>query len=197
MPTKKSTTKQRTKKSSVKKVSLARKLFKTHWRVFIVAAVLCIIAVIGAVSVLLWFIQTSSIGVQGSLPISQWSLATLLWFLFNLVLWELLFVGLPSAIIFGGGGYLWWNSLSPKDKQELKGAGNGGKGDSGNAFEFFFFIAYVIYILVDGNFHTPFGSLPYSYWVYAALWTMFWILILVGIPAGVIGLAYVCYYKKS
>ncbi len=40
-----------------------------------------------------------------------------------LSLWELLFVGLPVALIFGVGGYLWWRSLPEDVKDEFKCAG--------------------------------------------------------------------------
>jgi hypothetical protein len=63
------------------------------------------------------------------------------------------------------------------------------KGDSG-AFNLFFFIAYCIYMAIEGNYYTPFGTYPYSYWLFACLKLVLWFLIIAGIIAGIVGLVF-------
>jgi len=172
-----------------------RLLLKNHWKALIAVIIAGVIAFTGAIMVFVWFVQTSNIA---SLTISELSVASALWFIINLILWELLFVGLPSLIIFGLGGFLWWSGLSPKDKKDLKSKDKKSHSRSGgDAFEFLMFIAFIIYLLADGTFFTPFGDLPISYWLFSCLWSFIWLLILVGIPLGLVGLIYLARWCKK
>lgn len=151
--------------------------------------------------VLIRFVETSDIGLQGTATFDQWSLAWVVGFLIMLILWELLFVGLPAGLFYGVGGYLWWHRLPEEEKQEFKGREEDAKSHhakNAGGCSFFMFIAYCIYIAIEGNFFTPFGNLPYSYWLYTYLWTILWLLIIVGIPMVIIGIVYYkVWYKKS
>ena len=147
-------------------------------------------------------IQTSPIGNYGTATIDQWSLDWVVRFSIVLILWELLFVGLPALIVFGIGGYLWWQQLSTDEKASCKkhddkkhrarnyGGGGGGCG-------LFFFIAYCIVVAVDGNYFTAFGTLSYSYWIFSYLVMLGWLLVIFGIPIAVAGLAYLRYWLNQ
>ncbi|MFA5406286.1 MAG: hypothetical protein WC307_02925 [Candidatus Nanoarchaeia archaeon] len=170
-----------------------KKLIKQYWKVFFAAIIVVVIAVIGAVSVFVWHIQTSDIGLQGAATISEWSMISALSFIISLLLWELLFVGLPAIIILCGGGYLWWNNLSFKQQREFKKEQRTQRGHharKGGAGGFVTFIAFIIYLAIEGNLATPFGDLPYSYWVFAYLSSIAWLLIIAGIPGVIISLLY-------
>ena len=80
---------------------------------------ICII--IGLFLVLIWFINTSTIGGQGTWHVGDWTLNYVIGFMILLCLWELLFVGVPTALFFGVGGYLWWRRLPEEKKQEYRG----------------------------------------------------------------------------
>ena len=163
---------------------------KEHWKAFILAIAAVIVLSIVAVSVLIRYIQTSPIGNHGTATFDQWSLYWIVGFSLQLILWELLFVGLPAGLFFGLGGYLWWHRYPADEKRWFKerekkdhktrNAG-GGAGP-------FLFIAYCIYIAIDGNYYAPFGSQPYSYWVYSYLLMIGWLLIIIGIPGAIAGL---------
>jgi len=56
----------------------------------------------------------------------------------------------------------------------------------GGGFSFLLFIGVCIYVFVDGNWLTPFGSLSFSYFIYAWLTVFVWCLIIVGIIAAII-----------
>jgi hypothetical protein len=103
--------------------------------------------------------------------------------------WELLFVGLPAAIFFCVGGYIWWKRLPEEEKAIYKARDKkhtakktGGGGGGG----IFMFIAYIIYMGIQGYYYAPFGSQPYSFWIYSFFYTIMWILIVLGIPACII-----------
>lgn len=171
-----------------------RVLLRDHWRVFTLAFILGVIAVIGAVYVLVWHVNGFGFN---SIFIGDLSMASVLWFVFTLILWELLFVGLPSIIIFGVGGYLWWSNLSGSDMRVFKSDKVKSRTrEGGDAFSFFMFVAYIIYLLADGSFFTPFGDRPLSYWLLAYVWAFIWGLVLLGVPMSIVGLIYYFKFNK-
>jgi len=180
-----------------------KKTIKNHLTAFIVIIIAGVCIVTGAVLVLFWFIETSPIGLQGTATLDQWSLDWIVGFYILLILWELLFVGVPTGLFFGVGGYIFWSKLPDEEKQEHKArdkkeshkkryAGGSGGGS------FFMFIAYCIYMGIQGNYYAPFGSQPYSYWVYSWFLTIMWILIIFGIPICIILLiVYLTVWRKK
>lgn len=176
---------------------------KKNWKLIAVAFVACVILFIVALLVLILYINTSPIGGMGTWTLNDWTLNYIVGFMIQIILWELLFVGLPAGIFFGVGGYLWWSRLSEEDKQEYKAREKKNKhrkrnaGGSGGG-SFFMFIAYCIYIATQGKYDTPFGNESYSYWVFAGFYTFMWLLIIFGIPIAVILLiVYLTYWRKK
>ena len=168
-----------------------KKKIKEHIPLFIVVIIAGVFAFIGALVVIIWFIETSPIGAQGTALIGDWSLNWIVGFFILIILWELLFVGLPAGLFFGVGGYIWWKRLPDEEKAEFKArekknkhrkrnAGGGGGGG------FLMFIAYCIYMGVQGSYYAPFSSQPYSYWVYGMFYTLMWLFIIIGIPICII-----------
>ena len=169
-----------------------------HWKTLILCSVVILGLSIIAVYVLIWQIQTSPIGNYRTATIDQWSLEWIVRFIIMLILWELLFVGVPAVLIFGLGGYLWWQHLPSDERAEIKEQHqNHKKSRDVGGCGIFLFIAYCIYIAIDGNYFTPFGRKPYSYWVYSYLLTIGWVLIIVGIPMAIVGLISLRYWLNK
>ena len=168
-----------------------KKKIKEHWKTFAIAIIACICLFIVALLVLIWYINTSPIGGMGTWTFDQWTLNNIVGFIIQIVLWELLFVGVPAGLFFGVGGYIWWNRLPDEEKAEYKAREKtkkhrkrnaGGSGGGG----FFMFIAYCIYIGIQGKYDTIFGDESYSYWVFSWFYTLMWLVIIFGIPIGII-----------
>lgn len=160
---------------------------------------MCIAAAAGLIAVFMWYSQSSLIGLQGTATIGQWSLAWVVEFVFFLILWEILIVGLPFLAIGGIGFLVWWTHLPEEEKQELKSYDKGHKKDttkkaSGGTLAIN--IAYLIYIAIQGNYGTPFGDLPWSYWAYSYILTILWLALIAGVPIAIGGILYVKYAKK-
>ena len=172
---------------------------KKHWKFLILCVAAIVILFIIAINVLIWHIQTSPIGNYGTATFDQWSLDWIVRFIIVLILWELLFVGLPAALFFGLGGYLWWQRLPADEKKGFKDQEkrSHNKRNTGGGFGLLLFIAYCIYIAIDGNYYTAFGSQPYSYWLYSYFLMIGWLMIIFGIPMAVAGLLYLRYWLKK
>lgn len=174
---------------------------KQYFKIFAICIIAVIVCAIGALLVLVWFIETSTLGGQGEWTFNNWTLNYVVGFMILIILWELLLVAVPAALFFGLGGYLWWKKLPDEEKQVFKGREKkeGKKyqhpknaGGSGG-FSLFMFIAYCIVIAIDGNYNTRFGLLDYSYFIYAWFFTFMWLLIIFGIPVAIILL--IVYFK--
>ena len=163
-----------------------KKHFKENKWLIIVIIIAVASIITGAFLVLFWFMETSPIGLLGEATFDQWNLDWVVGFIILIILWELLFVGVPTVIFIVVVGYIWWNRLSDEDKAEFKARdkkkhrarNTGGEG----GFGFVMFIAYCILHGVKGTYYASFGSQPYSYWVYTWFETFMWIAIVIGVP---------------
>ena len=187
-----------------------KKTIKNHLTAFIVAIIAGVFVVIGGILVLFWFINTSPIGLQGQATFDQWRLDWVVGFMILLILWELLFVGISTGVFFGVGVYIYWSRLPEEERQEYKAREKKNKhrkrnAGGGGGFSFFVFIAYCIYMGIQQSaaygsmYLAPFGSQPYSYWVYSWFLTIMWIFIIFGVPICIILLIvyFTVWRKKS
>lgn len=168
-----------------------KKKIKEHWKAFaiLIAAGVCLVA--WAIAVFFWFMYITPIGANGTLTIDLWTLEMVLLFMIFSFLFELLFVGVPAALFFGVGGYIWWRRLPAEEKQEFKDrekkkthkARNAGGGGGGG---FFMFIVYYVYMVVIGFYNVPFGNQPYIFWIIHCFLALMWMLIVLGGPALII-----------
>ena len=176
------------------------KKLREHWKALAVCITAGIIAMIGALLVLIWFISASPIGAQGSATFDQWNLDWVVGFIILITLWELLFVGAPCALFFGLGGYLWWRRLPEEEKQEFKDREKkekahrkekyGGSGGGG----LLVFIGYCLYHGIEETYYETFGTYPYTYWLSTWFLTIMWFFIVLGIPALIIVI--ILYFTK-
>jgi len=183
-----------------------KQLWKRIWSEFRIPLLVVILAgicaIIGGLLVLFWFIRITPLGYYGTATIGLWRMNWVVGFMILLILFELLFVGVPAGLFFGLGGYLWWRNLTLEKKQffkdrEKKKTHRKQEYGGGGGFGFFMFIFYCIYLAFDSHYNAPFGSEPYTYWVYAWFLTIMWLLIYVGIPAAIILLiVYFTYWRK-
>jgi hypothetical protein len=177
-----------------------KKQIKEFWKIFAVVVVAVICIIIGVFLVLIWFINTSTIGGQGNWHIGDWTLNYVVGFMILLTLWELLFVGVPTALFFGVGGYLWWRRLPEEKKQEYRTrekkekAHKKEKYGGGGGGSIFMLIAYCIYHAVMGTYNAQFGWYSYTYWLYSFFYLIAWMLIVLGGP--IIIILIIVYFVK-
>jgi hypothetical protein len=175
-----------------------------HWLAALIFILAFVGAVIGFFYVLLTFITNSEVGGYGTWNIGQFSVGTAILWILLLILWEFLLIFLPfigfCCILVA---IYWFVILSDEDKEEIKARDRKEKdkkkqrrqGESGGASALFT-IAFLIVVFVQGQWLTPFGSLPYTYWIMAWLTGFIWVCIVFGIPLAIIIIIYLVYRSK-
>jgi hypothetical protein len=160
-----------------------KKFLRKHWNMLVVFVVGAILASIGAVLVFLWFLGDAQS--TGLVPrtLDLWTMGYMVTFLLHLILWEVLFIGIP-VIIAAVAGWLWWRRLPDEEKKEYHFFGTRSRATSGGggAIELLVFIAFCIKILTDGNWDVAFAAWTFDYLVYSYLSALIWVLVIFGIP---------------
>ncbi|MFX1575006.1 MAG: HMG-box domain-containing protein [Promethearchaeota archaeon] len=176
------------------------KKIREHRYAFIALIIAAVCAITGVLLTLFWVIEENPFVNPRTGTFNDWTLNYVVGFIILTILWELLFVGVPSGLFFGLGGYLWWRRLPEEEKEEFKTREKKEKerkgvkrGGGGGGFGIVMFIAYCIYIGIDGYYNKTFGSRPFTYWIYSWFLTLMWMVIVLGIPAAIILL--IVYFK--
>lgn len=167
-------------------------VIQKHWKAGTLFIILGIVAVVGAILTLFFHIDFSNIGNGGQWTIGEFSIKDIIFWFLWLILWEVLFVVIPAAIVIGGLGYYWWSNLDEKEKDQFKQREKKEKKSeaASGVFGFFIFIAFLILTIIGGTFDTPIGTIPYVYWIEVWLWSAFWVLLIIGLPALIGGILY-------
>jgi hypothetical protein len=160
-----------------------RGFMRKHWAAVCILVMAVALAFIGAVYVFVWFVGNaqSSGMVPGTLGL--WTMTNLVTFILYTVLWELLLVGLPIAIV-AAVGWLWWKRLP---EEEWKGDRFGGRKRSagGGGVSLLFFIAFCVKVFIDGKWNVPIATFTLNYVVGSMITILVWSLIIFGIPIAI------------
>lgn len=175
-----------------------KNLVVRYWYFVLIFGLIIIGGIIGFILTLDWYIDTSTIGGQGTWTFDQFSMGTAIEWVIFLFLWILLIDVLPTLAVAGIiVAIIWFAVFPPELKEEIKlrfkkdeehKKRRGKKSEGGGAFGFLMFIGVCIYVAIDGNWLTEFGSLNYRYFIDAWITVFKWVLIIFGIPAVIIGI---------
>ncbi|MFX1441134.1 MAG: hypothetical protein ACFFFD_12885 [Promethearchaeota archaeon] len=159
-----------------------KRFLKRHWRMTIVFAVVFAAAVIAAVLVLLWFIDTAQ--TSGLVPsvLGEFTVGYVITFFLHMIFWELLLVGSWVLVIVAVIIVKWYMKLP---EEERDGKPKRGRREEGDAFGFFIAIAWLIIIWIDGRWNLAFNSWTLNDWVFSWLAAVFWVLLIAGIPIAI------------
>ncbi len=171
-------------------------LLKKYWKFIAIFITGGFIAFIGAILVLLWYVETSAIGGQGAWTIDQFSIGSIVTWVIFFIIFELVIIGIPTAIILGGLALWWWINLPQEEKDQFGGGKPTKRGAGSGGWSFLTLIVFLIMIFLHGNWNTPLGTLSYSYLIFTWLGAF----IISGIPfvlGGLIWLFYIFFWKKD
>ncbi len=181
-----------------------RNIAVQYWYYVLIFGLIIIGAILGFILTLNEYINTSTIGGQGTWTFDQFSMGTVVEWMIFFLLWLLVIVVLPTlAVGLFLVAIIWYIVFLPELREEIKFRFKreeekrrrfGTKSESSGLFGLFMFIGVCIYITLDGNWMTEFGNLSYKYFVDAWITVFIWGLIIIGIPAVIIGIWYVRKY---
>lgn len=166
---------------------------KQHWKAFLILVITGICFFVGLILVFFGYIEESWVGGGGSWTFNEFSVGTVLLFMIQVIVWDIVLVVIPFVTFFVIFGYLWWKRLPESEKNELKRREERQKshkarnyGGGGGGLSFFIGIVFLIIIFIDGKWLVEFGTLNYSYFIYTYFIACLWILIVIGIPLCII-----------
>jgi hypothetical protein len=161
-----------------------RKFLRRHWTMLVLFAAGAILVSTGAILVALWFVGDAQSSGLVPRTLGLWTMGSLVSFLLRLILWEFLLVGVPT-IFAAIAAWQWWKKLPGEEKQEYhffdrrsRATGRGG------SMSLLVLVAFSIKVFADGNWNVAFATWTLDYLVYSLLSALIWILVIIGIPAG-------------
>ncbi len=169
-----------------------KSILRKYWYFALIFGLVLLGAIIGFLLVIQDYVNTSTIGGQGSWTFDQFSMATGLEWVIFLVLRIILFIVVPALVLVGIlTGIIWYGVLPQELKEEIKTRSDEddekkklSKGsEGGGVFGFFMFIGVCIYVALDGHWETEFGNLSLGYFVDAWIAVFLWGLVIAIIVA--------------
>jgi len=139
-------------------------------------------AVVGAVAVFWWF--TGNAQSTGLVPstLALWTMANVVLFVLHLIFWELILIGIPSAI---GAviGWQWWSRIPYDEKKGYHLFGKGSRTSRGSGgVSLLLFVAFAVKVYVDGNWNVAISTWKLDYVVGSMITILIWIAAIIGIP---------------
>lgn len=178
-----------------------KKFLRNHWKMLVLFIIVIAGAVIGAIYVYLWFVGDALATNLVPETLGLWSMGYLVTFLIRLIIWEVLFVGIPLIIAAVLIYYLGWKRIPDKEREKYNKAHLFGKRsrrtDGEGAISFLIFIFFCIIVYLDGNWGLAFAQWEFNYLVYTCLWALIWVLIIFGIPILIGGSLWLGYEMKK
>ncbi len=161
-----------------------------YWYVVLLIGIVLFLGFIWFILNVGYYVQASTIGANGTWTLNDFSMATIVFWCLNLIVPILLICVLPVlgavALILLISWFQLPSDVKAEVKAEFKRPAPKKRHSGGGGFSFLVCVGVCIKIWLDGNWFTPFGSLPYGYFVYTWLFVCFWGLIVFGIPLGIL-----------
>lgn len=157
---------------------------KEHWGAIVVFASACVLAVIGAVYVFLWFVGNAQSTGMVPASLGLWTMGNLVTFILYGIFWEILLIGVP-VVVGAVIGWQWWKRLPDKERRGYHfGRGSRRTGGSGGV-PLLFFIAFCIKVYLDGKWSVPIANWTLDYVVGSMITILIWFAVIFGIPAAI------------
>jgi len=170
-----------------------KKFLRKHWKMLVLFVIGAILASIGAILVYLWFVGDAQLTGLVPATLGLWTMGHLVTFLLHLILWEVLFIGVPVILAIVIIIFLWWKKLPDEERKEygrrhLFFGTRSRRTNGGEGISLLVFIAFIIKVFIDGNWNVAFATWTFDYLVYSCLLVLIWVLIIFGIPIGLGGI---------
>ncbi len=158
---------------------------RRHGSILTLFVIIVILLVIGSVYVFWWFAGQAQATRLVPSVLRFWTMAHVIVFILSLILWELVFIGIPS-VIGAVAGWQWWRRLPEEEKRGYHFFGRRSRttGGGGGA-SLLFFIAFAIKVYVDGNWNIAISTWTLDYVVGSIVTILIWMAAIFGIPIAI------------
>lgn len=157
--------------------------FRKHWKIAALFVVVAVLAMVGAILVFQWFVEYAQSSNMVPATLGLWTMGNIVTFILHLILWELLFIGIP-AIIGAVAGWQWWKRLPDEEKKNYHFFGTRSRTTGGGGgVSLLFFVAFCIKVFIDGNWDVPVAWWSLDYVAGSMISILIWVIIIFGIPA--------------
>ena len=174
-----------------------KKFLKLHWNMLAVWIIIAIGAVIGSIQVALWFVSEAQTTALVPDSLAQWSLNSVVMFIVHMIFWQLIFIGIPLAVV-GVLAWLWWKKIPEPERKQYTFFNKGTKTEQGGSgVSFLLFVGFCLKVYMDGNWHDAIASWTLNYVVDTMVTIVMWSAIIFGIPALIIGIIYLSQKRKK
>jgi len=142
------------------------------------------LAFAGAVYVFLWFVSGAQSSGMVPSTLGLWTMGNLVRFILYAVFWELLLVGVPTAVA-AVAFWQWWRRLPDGGRGGYRFGGGSRSTGGGGGFSLLLFIAFCIKVYIDGKWNVAIGTFTLNYVVDSVVTILAWGLVIFGIPAAI------------
>ncbi|MHA1427893.1 MAG: hypothetical protein ACTSQI_18075 [Candidatus Helarchaeota archaeon] len=166
-----------------------KKFLRKHWKMTLLLIGAGAGAVVGALLVFLWVVANAQATGLVPIDLGMWTVGYTVTFIINVILWELLFIGIPVVVAAILIIMLWWKKLPEEEREEYKREPKKGwrrrgtsSGGGGGIISFLVMITWLIIIWVDNMWNIAFEDWFFNYWIYSGLAAFLWVLLIFGVP---------------
>ena len=167
---------------------------RRHWRLVLAAVGGIAAAGAAALAVFLWVVATTQ--ANGLVPsgLRDWTAGSLVTFVLNLVLWELLLVASWVVPIAAASFFLWYKKLPAEERRELEGAPRRARRTGGGGgVSFFVWLVWLVIVWTDGRWNLALKDWTFNQLVESWIAAGLVVLLFVGVPA----LVYLVWASRS
>jgi len=173
-----------TEECAVEKDSNWKMFLRKHWSIFAMLVVLAVLAFAGAVYVFVWFTRDAQSTGLVPAALNMWTMGNLVSFILYAIFWELVLIGIPTAI---GAilGWQWWKRIPDEEKKENLFGQSSRSRRAGGAISPLLFIAFAIKVYVDGNWNAAISTYTLNYVVGSMITILIWVAVIFAVPAAI------------
>lgn len=157
---------------------------RRHWKLVLAAVGGIAAAAVAALAVFLWVVANTQ--ANGLVPsrLGDWSVGSVVTFLLNLILWELLLVASWVIVVAAAAFFLWYKRLPEEERRGMEGAPRRGRAAGGSGgVSFFVFLVWLVIVWSDGRWNLAVRNWTFNELVDSWIAAGLVVLLIAGVPA--------------